>query len=240
MIGFWEIKFNFAHKFILAYCARLCLMVFIDGYEFKIIERVAIAFIIGVIIGFDRERSGKAAGIRTQMLVSVGSALMASISVFLGPKYGIFTADPARLMAQIITGVGFLGAGVILKNGNNKVVGVTTAATIWTTAALGIAVGAGFFIPAIFVTFLVLLLNPIAYFQYKYGLKGDYYLLKVALKDESKLEKILSDMHADVRKRAVKEDHVLATFVSSQQRNVRLRQVLTKNKIKYELDYLDE
>lgn len=211
----------------------------VTPFELKIIERVAIAFVVGVIIGFDRERSGKAAGIRTQMLVCVGSALMASISVFLGQKYGNPGADPARLMAQIITGVGFLGAGVILKNGN-KVQGVTTAATIWTTAALGVAIGAGFFIPALFSTFLVLLLNPIAYFQYKYGLKGNYYVLRVALKDEPKLEKILADMRSDVRKREVKEKSVLATIVSSQQRNDILRELLRKMKVKYELDFIEE
>ena len=210
-----------------------------DSFELKIIERVAIAFVVGVIIGFDRERSGKAAGIRTQMLVCVGSALMASISVFLGQKYGNSLADPARLMAQIITGVGFLGAGVILKNGN-KVQGVTTAATIWTTASLGIAIGAGFFIPAIFTAFLVLMLNPIAYFQYKYGLKGDYYVLKVSQKDENTLEKVLSEVHSDVRQRAVKEGYVLATIVSSQQRNEMLRHKMKERKIHYELDLLDE
>lgn len=214
-------------------------MVILDPFELKIIERVAISFIIGVAIGFDRERSGKAAGIRTQMLVCVGSALMASISVFLGHKYGSTVADPARLMAQVVTGVGFLGAGVILKNGN-KVLGVTTAATIWTTAALGIAVGAGFFIPAIFTTFLVLLLNPIAYFQYKYGLKGNYYVLRVALKDERKLEKILAEMRSDVRKREVKNKFVLATIVSSQQRNDLLREKLRKARVGYELDFSDE
>lgn len=214
-------------------------MYWLDLYETKIIERVAIAFIVGVAIGFDRERSGKAAGIRTQMLVCVGSALMASISVFLGPKYGNAIADPARLMAQIITGVGFLGAGVILKNGN-KVAGVTTAATIWTTASVGVAIGAGFFIPAIFTTILVLLLNPIAYFQYKYGLKGNYYVLKVALKDEAKLEKILADMRSDVRKREVKERSLLATIVSSQQRNEILREMLHKMRVKYELDFIEE
>lgn len=211
----------------------------LDSFELKIIERVAIAFVVGVIIGFDRERSGKAAGIRTQMLVCVGSALMASISVFLGQKYGNSLADPARLMAQIITGVGFLGAGVILKNGN-KVQGVTTAATIWTTASLGIAIGAGFFIPAIFTAFLVLMLNPIAYFQYKYGLKGDYYVLKVSQKDENTLEKVLSEVHSDVRQRAVKEGYVLATIVSSQQRNEMLRHKMKERKIHYELDLLDE
>ncbi len=72
-----------------------------DQVQWKIIERLTVAFIAGVIIGFDRERSGKAAGIRTQMLVCVGSALTAGISVYVGPYYGVVLADPARLMAQV-------------------------------------------------------------------------------------------------------------------------------------------
>lgn len=211
----------------------------IDEFQLKIAERLLVAFVAGVVIGFDRERSGKAAGIRTQMLVCVGSALMAGISVFLGKWYGVAGADPARLMAQVITGIGFLGAGVILKNGN-KVSGVTTAATIWTTAAIGISIGAGIYIPAILTVFLVLLLNPLAIMQYKYGLKGDYYLLKVKPKNEKKLEKVLSKLGADVRNRSVKNGFVIATIVSSKQRNEMLRSALRKIKIAYELELSED
>lgn len=211
----------------------------IDEFQLKIAERLLVAFVVGVVIGFDRERSGKAAGIRTQMLVCVGSALMAGISVFLGKWYGVSGADPARLMAQVITGIGFLGAGVILKNGN-KVSGVTTAATIWTTAAIGISIGAGIYVPAILTVFLVLLLNPLAIMQYKYGLKGDYYLLKVKPKDEKKLEKILSNLGADVRNRSVKNGYVIATIISSKQRNEMLRSALRKIKIAYELELSED
>lgn len=211
----------------------------IDEFQLKIVERLLVAFIAGVIIGFDRERSGKAAGIRTQMLVCVGSALMAGISVYLGKWYRVTDADPARLMAQVITGIGFLGAGVILKNGN-KVSGVTTAATIWITAAIGISIGAGLYLPAIFTVLLVLLLNPMAVFQYKYGLKGDYYLLKVKPKDEKKLEKVLSGLGADVRNRSVKNGYVIATIISSKQRNEMLRSALRKIKISYELELSED
>lgn len=202
--------------------------------QWIIIERLVVAFAAGVIIGFDRERSGKAAGIRTQMLVCVGSALMAGISVYIGPYYGVSLADPARLMAQVIAGIGFLGAGVILKNGN-KISGMTTAATIWTTAAVGLGIGSGFYLPAIFTVFLVLLLNPLAFFQYKYGLKGDFYMLKVTQKDEDKLEKILNELGVDVRSRSVREGYLLASIISSQQRNQELRTVLRRNKISYDL-----
>ena len=211
----------------------------IDEFQLQIAERLLVAFVAGVVIGFDRERSGKAAGIRTQMLVCVGSALMAGISVFLGKWYGVAVADPARLMAQVITGIGFLGAGVILKNGD-KVSGVTTAATIWTTAAIGISIGAGIYLPAVLTVFLVLLLNPLAIMQYKYGLKGDYYLLKVKPKNEKKLEKILSNLGADVRNRSVKNGYVISTIISSKQRNEMLRSALRKTEISYELELSEE
>ena len=193
----------------------------------------------GVIIGFDRERSGKPAGIRTQMLVCIGSALMAGISVYLGKWYNVSVADPARLMAQVVTGIGFLGAGVIIKNGN-KISGVTTAATIWTTAAIGIAIGTGLFVPAAVTILLVLSLDPLATLQYKYGLKGDFYQLKIKSKDEKKLEKILSSLGADVRSRSVKNIFVIATIVSSNQRNEKLRAELKKLKISYELGRSEE
>jgi putative Mg2+ transporter-C (MgtC) family protein len=211
----------------------------IDEFQIRIVYRLLIAFVAGVVIGFDRERSGKAAGIRTQMLVCVGSALMAGISVYLGKWYGVVDADPARIMAQVITGIGFLGAGVILKNGN-KVSGVTTAATIWTTAAIGLSIGAGLYIPAVFTVFLVLMLNPLAALQYKYGLKGDMFQIKVKPRDEKKLENILNALGADVRRRTVKGGQVIATIISSQQRNDALRAKLKKAKMNYALELSEE
>lgn len=211
----------------------------IDEFQLKIVERLLVAFVAGVIIGFDRERSGKAAGIRTQMLVCVGSSLMGGISVFLGQWYGIPGADPARLMAQVITGIGFLGAGVILKNGN-KVSGVTTAATIWITAAIGLSIGAGLYLPALATVSLVLLLNPLASLQYRFGLKGDHYILKIQPKDEKKLDLILTRVGADVRSRVVKNRRILATIISSQQRNTVLRAALSRAKISYDLELSED
>jgi len=204
-----------------------------------IVGRLVLSFIVGVIIGFDRERSGKAAGIRTQMLVCVGSALLASISVHIGDAFGKPTADPARLMAQIVTGIGFLGAGVIIKNGN-KVQGVTTAATIWITAALGIAIGSGFYLSAVVTTILVLLLNPIAKLQYQYGLKGDFYTIKVPFKYEQLLEKIFDMRLVDVRQRSVLSNEVKALIHSSHQSNREIIALLKKKKIPYEITLTEE
>lgn len=205
----------------------------------QIIFQIILAFGVGIVIGYDRERSGKAAGIRTQMLVCVGSALLAAISIHLGEKTGS-NGDPARLMAQIVSGIGFLGAGVILKNGGGKVVGVTTAATIWTTAAIGIAIGSSFYIPAILATLMVLLLDPIAHFQYRYGLKSDYYLLIVQTKKRARTEKAVKFLRLSERERHSEGLKTYFKILSSSQRNEKLCEILDQNKIHYQLELIED
>lgn len=100
---------------------------------------ILMAFVCGAIVGFEREKGHKPAGLRTQILICVGSAIftVVSMSPALGGK------EPARIAAQIVTGVGFLGAGSILRD-HKQITGLTTAATIWTVSAIGIVVGAGY------------------------------------------------------------------------------------------------
>lgn len=203
--------------------------------QFEIVFKVLAAFVAGVVIGLDRERSGKSAGIRTQMVVCVGSALLAGISVHLRDLFPSSNADPARLMAQIVSGVGFLGVGVIFKNGN-KISGLTTAATIWTTSAVGIAIGSGFYLPAIVTTGLILLLNPMAHFQYIYGLKGDFYFLSVPRRQKDNVRRILQSFRINERSHNLQGKIVIFTLVSSQQRNTELEKYLEKHKINYDLN----
>jgi putative Mg2+ transporter-C (MgtC) family protein len=101
---------------------------------------ILMAFLCGAVVGFEREKGHKPAGLRTQILICLGSAIftMASMSPALGGGH-----EPARIAAQIVTGVGFLGAGSILRD-RHQIVGLTTAATIWTVSAIGIVVGAGY------------------------------------------------------------------------------------------------
>lgn len=113
----------------------------------SIILRLFLAAICGGILGFDREKRGQAAGFRTYMIVCVGSALVMMTNIFLGQHYNI--TDIARLPAAVMTGLGFLGAGAIIVTNNQNVRGLTTAAGLWTTAAIGIAFGAGFYLGAI-------------------------------------------------------------------------------------------
>jgi putative Mg2+ transporter-C (MgtC) family protein len=102
-----------------------------------ILPKVLVATLCGLIIGYDREVKQKVAGIRTNILICVGCTLLTSISFYLAKLNP--TIDPTRIIGQIITGIGFLGAGVIMKH-DDKIVGVTTAAFIWVASAIGILV----------------------------------------------------------------------------------------------------
>jgi putative Mg2+ transporter-C (MgtC) family protein len=125
-----------------------------------IVIRLAVAALLGSLIGFERERLMWSAGIRTHMLVSVGACLFMIVSA-----YGFSDAtlmphvvlDPSRIAAQVVSGIGFLGAGSILLRGNS-VRGLTTAASIWSVAALGLAAGGGLYFAAIVSTAIILVI----------------------------------------------------------------------------------
>jgi putative Mg2+ transporter-C (MgtC) family protein len=108
----------------------------------RIVIRLVVAMIVGAVVGLQRERSGKPAGVRTHMLVALGAALFV-----IGPmEFGMVEDDLSRVIQGLITGIGFLGAGAILKlEDRREIEGLTTAAGIWTTAALGLAAGLGRF-----------------------------------------------------------------------------------------------
>ncbi len=106
------------------------------------ILRLLLAAALGSVIGYQRERAGKPAGLRTHILICIGSALFT-----IGSLYGFgVTADPARVAAGIVAGIGFLGAGAIMRREEGIVEGLTTAATIWAVAAIGLAAGAGLYL----------------------------------------------------------------------------------------------
>ena len=119
---------------------------------FSLFLRLCLSALLGGIIGFEREAHGRAAGVRDHMLVCVGSALAALLSLYLSTLYA--GSDPSRIMSQVISGIGFLGAGAILRF-RASVAGLTTAATLWVVAVIGLVVGAGFYEAAIFTTLLV-------------------------------------------------------------------------------------
>lgn len=114
-----------------------------------IIIRLFLAAILGGIIGLERGRQRRAAGLRTHILVCVGSALTVMVGFFAREVLGIETSDPLRVSAQVISGIGFLGAGTIMLKGRFQIVGLTTAAGLWVTAAIGLSAGVGFYEGAI-------------------------------------------------------------------------------------------
>ncbi len=111
----------------------------------EMVLRLLLAAALGMAIGYQRERAGKQAGMRTHVLISTGAALISLVSI-----YGFGAAsDPSRVAAGVVVGVGFLGAGVILHRQGGIVEGLTTAATIWVMAGIGLAAGAGLYIIAV-------------------------------------------------------------------------------------------
>ena len=118
----------------------------------EMVLRLLLAAALGAVIGYQRERAGKQAGLRTHILISSGAALIALVSI-----YGFGSAsDPARVAAGVVVGVGFLGAGVILHREGGIVAGLTTAATIWVMSGIGLAAGVGLYVVSTVATAIVL------------------------------------------------------------------------------------
>jgi putative Mg2+ transporter-C (MgtC) family protein len=128
-------------------------------FELDMLSRLLLASLLGALIGFEREVHGRPAGFRTHLLVSLGSCLFVIVSIDFYRKYGNFSGmgplgvDPGRIAAQVVTGIGFLGAGAIIRE-KATIRGLTTAACLWVAAAIGLSCGAGRFDAAVIVTLL--------------------------------------------------------------------------------------
>ncbi|WP_044113037.1 MgtC/SapB family protein [Lacticaseibacillus zeae] len=154
--------------------------------QVELVIRLLVAAFCGFTIGFERKNRFKNAGIRTHMIVALGSALIMIVS-----KYGFFdilnlkniALDPSRVAAQIVSGVSFLGAGAILVRHNN-VNGLTTAASVWTTAAVGMAIGAKLYILGLSATALVLGIQVVLHHHYRWLPSGDNGVLTIRIRNE--------------------------------------------------------
>lgn len=197
---------------------------FID--EWHILLRLLLAMLLGGLVGLERERSNHAAGLRTHILVCLGSALIMLLSVYGFKDFANelnVRIDPARLATAVITGVGFLGAGTILFTGKS-ITGLTTAASIWVVAAIGLAAGAGFFFASIVSTVLVLLnLWVFNKLELRY-LRGDimHVVTLHTLSEPGFLEQVSSSMEEEkikIRKITVNEqDLAYAEMISVERR----------------------
>jgi len=150
-------------------------MVITNIIDSETLIRLGISAFLGLVIGLERELKRKPVGLKTSLVICIVSCLLTIVSIesaymFPGDDDVNITMDPLRLAAQIVSGIGFLGAGVILRRGNDTISGLTTAAMIWGAAGIGIAVGAGFYTEAI--TGVVLLIFSVEFMPFLMGLIG--------------------------------------------------------------------
>lgn len=127
-------------------------------YHVDLILRLSLAALLGAIVGYEREYFGKAAGFRTHALVAAASSLIMLVSMEMYEIYkGEVSVDPSRIAAQVVSGIGFIGAGAIIRSGAS-VKGITTAASLWAVAGIGLACGIGFYEGALYATAIVIVI----------------------------------------------------------------------------------
>ncbi len=168
-----------------------------------IMIKLGISAVFGLIIGLERELKRKPVGLKTSLVISVVSCLLTIVSIesaymFPDSDNVRITMDPLRLAAQIVSGIGFLGAGVILRRGNDSISGLTTAAMIWGAAGIGIAVGAGFYIEALVgVALLIISVEFMPYLMKMVGpkqLREKEIMLQLFIRDKIQIEKAINTL----------------------------------------------
>ncbi|TCN21506.1 MgtC/SapB family protein [Mesobacillus foraminis] len=178
----------------------------IHTIDSEILIRLGLSAFLGLIIGLERELKRKPVGLKTSLVISIVSCLLTIVSsesayMFPGDKDVNITMDPLRLAAQIVSGIGFLGAGVILRRGNDTISGLTTAAMIWGAAGIGIAVGAGFYMEAIAgVALLIFSVEVMPYFMSLIGprqLREKELLLEFHVKNKKGIAEVLSKIKGE-------------------------------------------
>jgi putative Mg2+ transporter-C (MgtC) family protein len=154
-----------------------------------------VAVVCGGLIGIERERRGKPAGLRTNILICLGSTLYMLVGSYIASRFLGTPSDPSRIASQVVTGIGFIGAGTIIQS-RGTITGLTTAAVTWTVAAIGLCIGAGFPFIALFFTLLVLFVLSFLS-QYEHRLLGKCHFVSATLKfkdHEGKLWAELSEI----------------------------------------------
>lgn len=179
-------------------------------YDFFI--KLGVSLFLGLLIGIDRQMKNKPLGVKTSMVISVASCLITIVSIESVTRFslpGHTNMDPMRLAAQIVSGVGFLGAGVILRRTNDVISGLTTASMVWAASGLGIAVGAGYYLEA--TTAMVLIILAINVFSHAIKLMGPrslrqrYLAVKIVVKENQELNQIFKQIkHLNMQVKRVK------------------------------------
>jgi putative Mg2+ transporter-C (MgtC) family protein len=195
-----------------------------------LLGRLVLAAVLGGIVGVEREWSGKPAGFRTNLLICVGAALLTELSISVARAADPFAiADPGRIAAQIVSGIGFLGAGTIIQS-RAGVVGLTTAATLWVVAAIGMAVGAGAYVEAVGATILVVVaLLVLGQLEPLLNRNRDVVLRVTMGRDPHTVEQVEAvldkPLHVEVMEAERSDQEVSMTYHISGHRKVTLRLV---------------
>lgn len=165
-----------------------------------VVFRLLIATLFSGAIGFERGFRGRAAGLRTHILVCIGSAVTVMTGVYAVEVLGYTGADPLRIAAQVVSGIGFLGAGTILVRGKTMVTGLTTAAGLWATAAIGIACGLGFYTGALICTVIAMFSFALLTTFERSGKHGKYNAkIYIECTDAAKLNELMDTLTKEHR-----------------------------------------
>ena len=153
-----------------------------DLNAFSVAFRLCLSLLLGGLVGFERGHHGRAAGLRTHILVCLGATMASLVGLYSTRVLG-FNSDPLRVGAQVVSGIGFLGVGTIMIKDHSRVTGLTTAAGLWTTACIGLAIGMGFYLAAIISFAIVIITFSILVFLDKSTRVKNTYMCYVELSD---------------------------------------------------------
>ena len=154
-----------------------------DVNALNAVFKLTLSLLLGCVVGLERKRKGQIAGLRTFALISMGATLAMILSIYIPQEYmGLKNGDPGRVAAQVITGVGFLGAGAIIQM-KGSVRGLTTAAGIWTVATIGMAVGVGMYLVSVIATLLIIfILVTLERYEHKLNIGQESKIVRVKVK----------------------------------------------------------
>lgn len=165
----------------------------------SVLFRLVMSLILGGLVGFERGHHGRAAGLRTHILVCLGATMAALVGLYSTQILG-FNSDPLRVGAQVVSGIGFLGVGTIMIKDHSRVTGLTTAAGLWTTACIGLSIGMGFYLAALIAFAIVIITFSILVFLDKSTRIKNTYMCYVEISDISNIKTFYDEIKGLVSK----------------------------------------
>ena len=166
---------------------------------FSVVFRLILSLLLGGLVGFERGHHGRAAGLRTHILVCLGATMASLVGLYSTQILG-FNSDPLRVGAQVVSGIGFLGVGTIMIKDHSRVTGLTTAAGLWTTACIGLAIGMGFYLAALIGFAIVIITFSILVFLDKSTRIKNTYMCYVEISNVNNIKAFYSEIEGLVSK----------------------------------------